>query len=349
MNARRVTFLLPGDNRSGGVRVTAVMGNMLLARGWDVRIAHRRPGRLTVRGLAETATRAVRTVVPGREEGWLHVFRGRVERYADVNGLSFAPQEVVIAVGTYMVPDVVAIRAGVTKVRFNHGFPAEMSDDFRAAWSIPMTTITVSRTMVSRLEAMSGGKVAAVVPNGIDRAEYFEVPGVRRDAVGTIYSSHPNKAPADIVRLVNRVGEAMPAVPRLLFSTEPRPDGLAGASYEMYPPIARAREIYSRSVAWLLASTTEGLPGPVLEAMACGAVVVSTDNEGSLEVIEDGVNGLIVPRGDIEAFLPKIRALFEDDALRRRLAAGGFETAKRFSWDVAAERMDAFLRGVAGG
>jgi len=346
MSGHRVTFLLPGDNRSGGVRVTAIMGNLLLGRGYDVRIAHRRPGHLTTRGVIEAVSRAGRALVPGREEGWLHVYRGRVESYVDVNDLAFEPREVVIAVGTYMVPDVLAIRASVTKVRFNHGLPAEMTDEFRAAWSVPMATITVSRKLVPRLEELSGQRVLAVVPNGIDRNEYFEAAGVTRDAVGTIYSSHPNKAPQDIVHLMNRVGETLPTVPRVMFSTEPRPKALVGCSYEMYPPIPRVRELYSRAVVWLLASRTEGLPGPVLEAMACGAVVVTTDNDGSLEVVTDGVNGLVVPCGDVNAFIPKIRAVLDDPALRRRLAQGGLETAERFSWANAVARMDEFLGGL---
>jgi L-malate glycosyltransferase len=106
------------------------------------------------------------------------------------------------------------------------------------------------------------------------------------------------------------------------------------------------REIYSQSLVWLLASHTEGLPGPALEAMACGAVVISTDNEGSLEVIRDGVNGLIVPKSDFGAFVEKIRLILSDQTLRNNLAQGGFETVERFTWANAADRMEEFLDDV---
>lgn len=107
------------------------------------------------------------------------------------------------------------------------------------------------------------------------------------------------------------------------------------------------RETYSRSLIWLLASHTEGLPGPVLEAMACGAVVISTDNDGSVEVIQDGVNGLIVPKSDFDAFIEKIRLVLSDDPLRKRLAQGGFETAKKYTWANAADRMEEFLDEIS--
>ena len=338
-----ITFLLPGDNRSGGVRVTAVMGNLLLARGYSVRVAH--PA--VWHRWWEEPTRLL-TLLPSAHEGWLHTFKGPMVAYSDVNRLSFAPGEIVIGVGTYMIPDLHSLRArDIVKVRYNHGFPARMTAAYRAAWSLPIPTITVSPTLVPQLEALSGQKVRAVIPNGIDPAEYYPVDSGPRDAIGTIFSLHPNKAPADIVRLLQRVGAVFPDVPRVVFSTERRPPELAGCHYERAPSIARVRELYSRAMIWLLASQTEGLPGPVLEAMACGAVVISTDNAGSLAVIKDRRNGLIVPRGDCEAFIESIQKVRDSEALRTRLTRGGFDTVARFTWPCAADRMEAFLASVS--
>jgi glycosyltransferase involved in cell wall biosynthesis len=342
-----VTFMLPGNNWSGGVRVTVLMGNLLLNRGHRVRIVRPKVEFSPVGNLRSIASR-LKQVFPGQHEsGWLQAFAGTIELYKEINEIAFEPGEIVIGVGTYVVPHLQKLRAmHVTKVRYNHGFPAKMTEEYRAAWSLRMPTITVSNTLVPRLEQLAGEAVRAVIPNGIDPAQYYPVAGVKRDAIGTIFSVHPNKAPQDIIRLVNRVGEAFPEVPRLVFSTERRPRDLSDCGYEQCPSIDRVREIYSQSLVWLLASHTEGLPGPVLEAMACGAVVISTDNEGSLEVIRDGVNGLIVPKSDFGAFVEKIRLVLSDQTLRNNLAQGGFETVERFTWANAADRMEEFLDDV---
>jgi glycosyltransferase involved in cell wall biosynthesis len=343
MNKPAVTFLLPGDNRSGGVRVTAVMGNLLLERGYVVRIAHPAPWRRLW-----SDPRSFLPPVLIQNHGWLHIFKGPITPYSDLNRIHFAPGEIVIAVGTYMIADLQKLRTPhIVKVRYNHGFPAQMTPAYRAAWSLPLPTITVSPTLVPQLEWLSGQTVRAVIPNGIDPSQYFPVPGVTRDAIGTIFSQHPNKAPHDIVQLLQRARELMPDVPRVVFGMDKRPDELAGCHYERAPSIAHVRELYSRAMVWLLASHTEGLPGPVLEAMACGAAVVSTDNDGSRAVIHDGENGFIVPKGDVAAFMERIQRIRSNRALRARLVGGGFATVARFSWQSAADRMDAFLQTLA--
>ena len=55
----------------------------------------------------------------------------------------------------------------------------------------------------------------------------------------------------------------------------------------------------------------EGLPRVVLESIASGTPVIAAENEGSMEVIEDGFNGYIVPIKDSKAIAAKVRELYE--------------------------------------
>ena len=74
----------------------------------------------------------------------------------------------------------------------------------------------------------------------------------------------------------------------------------------------------------------EGHPGAILEAFMAGVPVVATDWPGPCEIVEHGVNGLIVPRDDADALAAAVRRLVVDRALRDRLAAGAAESAKHF-------------------
>jgi glycosyltransferase involved in cell wall biosynthesis len=353
MKKAAVTFVVPGDNLSGGIRVTAVMGNHLFHRGHQVRIVYPR-GRLFSLGklarLTSDMKRCLRFLTGQHPTGWLHVFSGTIEQYGNLNELEFQEGEIVIAVGSLTLSEVHRLRKPhVIKVRYNHGFPFPMTEDFRAAMSLPMPTITVSNTLVPDLERLSDERVQAVVPNGIDTSEYYPLSGVKRDSIGTIFSSHPTKAPQVIVGLCNRVREVFPNVQIVVFGSERRPSGLGDCLYEQYPSIDRVREVYSRSLIWLLASNSEGFALPVLEAMACGAVVISTGTYGGLELIKDGINGMIVPKGDVDAFVQKIRVVLSDDKLREQLVQGGFDTVRKFTWAAAADRMEDFLQNVVQG
>ncbi len=336
-----LTFVLPGDYRSGGVRVTVIMANLLLERGHTVRIAHPLPRVFSRGGLKQWIKESV--IRRNRNAGWLHQFKGGITRYHQLDDLSYSKDEVVIAVGTYMVADVRQMTKPVVKVRFNHGFPARPDAIQLAAWHGRMPTITVSNTLVPRLQKQTEGSVWGVVPNGIDPHDYFVDDTLLRDGIGALYNPHSNKAPENLLAVMKACHDRWPAVPQRVFSTEARPAGLEHVEFTRLPPVDQAREIYNRCKIWVLTSRTEGLPGVVLEAMACGCVVVSTDNEGSLEILRNGENGVIVPRDDVLGQVEAIGRVLADDPLRQRLASGAVETARSFTWERAADRMEAFL------
>ena len=61
-----------------------------------------------------------------------------------------------------------------------------------------------------------------------------------------------------------------------------------------------------------------------------GVPVIATDLPGPLEIVEHGVNGLIVPVGDAPALAGAVRLLVSDEDLHERLAAGAFASGRRF-------------------
>jgi glycosyltransferase involved in cell wall biosynthesis len=67
----------------------------------------------------------------------------------------------------------------------------------------------------------------------------------------------------------------------------------------------------------------EGVPRSLLEACAMGKPVVTTDNTGCREAVEQGVNGLLVPPRDARALAEAIGALLADGEIRRRMGAAG--------------------------
>jgi colanic acid/amylovoran biosynthesis glycosyltransferase len=78
----------------------------------------------------------------------------------------------------------------------------------------------------------------------------------------------------------------------------------------------------------LHASLSEGLPTVLLEAMACGLPVVTTDCGGVTEAVTDGAEGFVVPARDADALAQALAALWRDPALRARMGAAGRATVQ---------------------
>jgi glycosyltransferase involved in cell wall biosynthesis len=342
----RTTFVLPGRNRSGGVRVTVEMANRLEAAGYKTRIAvlrDRAPLLKRLLARVDDAVGALRGLTP---DDWLDQYTGRTVEFDSLAEVPTEDDEVVIAVGSHAVPWVDALPRPRRRVRFCHGFHHFRTGQRAAAWGTAVPTLTVSRTLIPGLRQYGGEFPVWHVPNGIDPAEYHPV-DTPRTRIGTIWSSNLAKSPDDIREAVRRLKAALPDVEVVAFGAERRPKGLDVDRYWRLPPLDEVRRIYSSSKVWLLMSQSEGLPGPVLEAMACGCVVVSSDNEGSREIIRDGDNGLLFPTGNVPACVDAVRALWSDGPRLTRLAASGAGTASEFTWEAAVEKMRRALDDLA--
>ncbi len=99
---------------------------------------------------------------------------------------------------------------------------------------------------------------------------------------------------------------------------------------------------------FVLPSLAEGFALSLIEALAAGLPVVATQVGSAPEVIEDGVNGYLVPPEDAPALARAVvRALGRDNAARAEMAQAARATAARYSVWAMADRMVALYREVS--
>ncbi|GAG17994.1 unnamed protein product, partial [marine sediment metagenome] len=164
--------------------------------------------------------------------------------------------------------------------------------------------------------------------------------------IGSTFGWSKAKDPESIIDIMQMLGRKLPRVPQYLFSSGKKPKGIKGVHFKRLPSLKEARRIYSSCKVWFLASLQEGFGNPILEAMACGCAVVSTDCGGPSDIIEDGVNGFLVEVGDTETMVDKIMLLYNNEQLRNQICANAIETVESYSWPKAVDKLEGYLTTI---
>lgn len=107
--------------------------------------------------------------------------------------------------------------------------------------------------------------------------------------------------------------------------------GLSGV-LQFEGTVPSAASLFAEAQFAVLASHQEGLPNAVIEAMAHGVPVVATAVGGVPELIENEVNGLLVPQGQPAALAEAIARLAGDSSLRARLGSAARVRVQSLNW-----------------
>jgi glycosyltransferase involved in cell wall biosynthesis len=168
---------------------------------------------------------------------------------------------------------------------------------------------------------------------------------------------HPRKRLADLVRAFVQVRRHVPRAELRLVGGDSTGEGprlmafarhlgvedgvtLAGLLRDVAPEIAAARVV-------ALPSSCEGVPTALLEGMAAGRPVVATSVGHVASIVEDGVEGFLIPLGHITTLAERLTRLLEDPALAFRMGRAARARAARHDVRVIAKHWLQALRAAA--
>ena len=258
------------------------------------------------------------------------------------------------------LPSVITLHGGDVYVNAAEGY------DFPTRWYVrPVLSWTLRKasalTAISedcKTHALNAGAYEAsisVVMNGADLRRFSPAPpdtkqpdlgprmifacrqlfprkGIRFliEAVAMLKEKYP-----DISLIVAGDGFERPSLERLArdLGIGARTKFLGWVANKQLPPYYRGCAVSA------IPSLEEGFGIPAAEAMGCEAPVVATDAGGLPEVIENGVTGFVVPKGDAAALADAIDRLLADGVLRMRMGkAGRARALARFDWDLSVKQ-----------
>jgi glycosyltransferase involved in cell wall biosynthesis len=112
-----------------------------------------------------------------------------------------------------------------------------------------------------------------------------------------------------------------------------------------YVPDSELLSLFAEADVFVFPSLYEGFGLPVLEAMACGCPVITSNVSSLPEVVGDAA--LLVDPYNVEALAQAMLTVLEDDELKKEMSKKGIAQAQKFSWDKAGAEFLALCTDVA--
>lgn len=204
--------------------------------------------------------------------------------------------------------------------------------------------------------------IISLIPNGVDCSRFEAASrslNIKRElriddscrVLLTVGRNHPKKGFALIPQIIKRILKRHRNFRWLVIGKEShkikelaRKQGVAeyvvaselnpeiGSGGSLQAPSDRLVQYYKSADAFVFPTLIETFGKVVIEAMAAGLPVVTTDAAGVTDIIQDGVNGIKVKIGDAEAMADAVIRVLDDEALGRRLGAKAAADSKSYDW-----------------
>jgi glycosyltransferase involved in cell wall biosynthesis len=337
----KITFLAPHIRIAGGVRAILTYADRLAGRGHDV----------TVVVPAKHGWRAWWRNLRGEGPEWIPGFRPTVRWITGWDSARLPDGDALIATAwqTARTAAEAPDRCGRTLYFIQHYESLYHGETERvdATYALPLRKIVISTWLADIMRDKFGAR-AEVLVTPVDRALFHPVDGARSgDALRVLMLHHDYawKGVREGLEAMAAVKARHPEVRLVGFGVRSPREALPYDEFHENLPQERLAWLYSRCPIYLCPSWDEGLGMPSMEAMACGAALVTFDNGGCRDYAVDGETALVAPRRDVGALARALTLMVGEAPLRERLARQGqaFVTS-RFDWDRATGRLEDIIR-----
>lgn len=314
----KIAYLLEDAGCSGGAKVVLEHCNGLQSRGHDVTLFT-----VTANNPRDWFPLQCRHIVTNTYNGAVDLLR----RFDGVKTATWWKTAKTVAEsggrGFYLVQDIETSYVESDRHR-----------EVLSTYELPLTKLTEALWVKERL------KVCKYIGIGINH-DVFKPLGVKRNQNTILYNyrNHGLKGP-------KLFADAVPKLPTdlkvLSFGSDK--SGVRRIKHLGFQREIDIAKLYNQASVYVSSSTHEGFCIPIVEAMACGCPVITTNADANMEFCIDGFNCLVVDR-DPAKLAEAIVQVCSNRDLAESLAREGLKTAKKYRWETVFDNLERVYSG----
>ena len=222
----------------------------------------------------------------------------------------------------------------------------------KAVWGDAAAVVANSEGLAKLAQKSYTKGVVHVIPNGVDTGTFYPLHGNCRadNTLRLIFAARlvEQKGAKLILQAISEISDRMSRPVKLeVIGKGPEEENLkslveilglgAAVCFSGWMDRSEVAHRMQRSDVFVFPSYEEGMPNVVLEAMACGLPVITTDIYATKGLVENGVNGILVPPGDASALGKAILHLASNPGVVRGMGQKSLEIVSRYDWMRSAE------------
>lgn len=340
----KICFVLPRYSRRpiGGHKIVYEYANRLVEKGYSIFILFINNNTFVEYKIPKCLRPVASGIMTQIEPRWFPIDR-RIRKFSGIQKRDIeilSRMDVCVATGVETVAPCKQYFPEAKKMYLIQDYETWVfcDQEVHRTYGAGFTNIVISNWLKKIVDTYAD-KPSLVIKNPIDLKVYHPiVPIEQRKAhsIGLLYHSGEHKGLKYSFETLDILKRKYPDLEVFMFGTSELKEKVPGLKqYIRDASTMDTVKIYNRVSVFMCSSINEGYGLTGMEAMACGAALVSTDYSAVFEYAVNQENALLSPVRNAEAMAENISKLFEDENERYRIARNGIHSLEKFSWDTA--------------